>query len=162
MKIETRRLVIRSFSETDVEAFASIVSDPMVMRYIADGRTLTIEEAGVYIRSCLNSQEEFGYARYAVTRKETQELMGFCGYALINGEIDLGWRYATKWWNQGFGTEAASAVLDYGINMLKLPLIVGYAFTVNIASIRIMKKIDMNFDRYLTLFGKQAVRYITQ
>ena len=160
MLIETPRLVIRNFVETDITAFSSIVSDVAVMRYVRDGRILSFKEAGEYIRSCLTNQERFGYARYAVTLKDSYELIGFCGYSWIQKEIDFGWRYAVKWWNQGYGTEAAHAVLDYGKRVLKLPFIVSYSFTENIGSIRIMEKIAMDFDVYLTLYNRKAVRYV--
>ena len=160
MLLETDRLHIRPFIESDVGAFAPIVADPEVMRYVADGRTQSYEEAKEYVEGCMAKQVDLGYSRYAVVLKESMELIGFCGYIDFNGDLDFGWRLERRSWRNGYGTEAAEAVLRYGLEVLKFPLIVAVAYPANVASTRIMQKIGMDFDGYRSFNGKSVIRYV--
>ena len=56
--------------------------------------------------------------------KETNEFIGWCGLKQVDDEIDLGYRYIQKYWGNGHGSEAAQAVLNFGIQQ-QLPNIVG-------------------------------------
>ena len=160
MLLETDRLHIRPFIESDVGPYARIVADSEVMRYIADGRTHSYKEAKEYIEGCMVKQADLGYSRYAVVLKESMELMGFCGYAHFNGDLDFGWRLERRSWRKGYGTEAANEVLRYGLEVLNFPLIVAISYPANLASTRIMQKIGMDFDGYRSINGKSIIRYV--
>ena len=90
MLLETDRLHIRPFIESDVGEFALIVADPEVMRYIGDGRTYSYEEAKDFVSGDIAKQADLGYSRYAVVLKESEELIGLCGYAHFRGDLDFG------------------------------------------------------------------------
>ena len=56
-----------------------------------------------------------GFGRAAVTRKETHDPVGFAGlgsHPATPGEIEIGWRLASRWWGRGYATEAATAMRD--------------------------------------------------
>lgn len=158
MHLETDRLAIRPFRPDDLDAYSKIVADPDVMRLLT-GRPQTFDEARQYIDECIASEAENGFSRYAVLLKATNELIGFCGYRLIDDEIDFGWRYARRQWNMRYGTEAARAVMKYGLDVLRLPLLVAVALPENAASIRIMQKVGMERDGFGEWSGKKTVRY---
>ena len=160
MFLETDRLYIRPFAAPDIRAYARIVADPEVMRYIGDGRTHSCREARAYVEGCMAKQAELGFSRYAVALKDSGRLIGFCGYAHFNGDLDFGWRLERRSWRKGYGTEAASAVLRYGLEVLQFPLIVAICFPANFASVRVMQKIGMDFDGYRSLNGKSIIRYV--
>ena len=159
MFLETERLVIRPFRLADLDAYSRIVADPAVMRLLT-GKAQTRGEARLYIEECITSERDNGYSRYAVSLRDTDELIGFCGFRMIHDEIDFGWRYAKRHWNSGYGTEAARSVLKYGLEVLKLPLLVAVALPENTASIRIMQKLGMERDGFGEWEGKQTIRYI--
>ena len=159
MKLETERLLIRPFLSSDTDAYARVVADPEVMRYLG-GRAHCYEEAAQFVTGCVAMHEELGYSRYCVLLKDSQELIGFCGFDHFNGELDFGWRYARQHWGKGYGTEAAIAVLARGVEVLNFPLIVAIAYPENRGAIRIMQKIGMEFDGYGELDGKTVTRYV--
>ena len=161
MLLATDRVNIRPFQHSDLSDYSRIVADPDVMRYLT-GEPQSMEEARQYVEECIASEKERGYSRYAVLLKQSGELIGFCGYKLIDGEIDFGWRYAKAHWRKGYGTEAATAVLHYGLRTLRLPMLVTAAFPENIASIRIMQKIGMQQDGFGQWNGRKTVRYIVK
>ena len=63
-------------------------------------------------------------------------------------EIDLGYRLLPEFWGKGIATEASHAILTYGFDKLKLKRIIAIAMKENKASIRVMEKVGMQFDKY--------------
>jgi RimJ/RimL family protein N-acetyltransferase len=159
MEIETDRLTIRSFVESDIPEYAAIVADPAVTRFFGDGSPHTYEEATAYVERCIRSESETGIARYAVILRETGELIGFCGFKREHDHIDFGWRYARRAWGNGYATEAAAAVLDYGVNALKLSDIVARSAVENVGSVRVMEKIGMQFEAFGERGGRKFAFY---
>ncbi len=141
MKLHTTRLIIRSFNEEDIPDYAKIVADPEVARFLGDGSPHSLSQATEYIVDVINREQKNGISRYAVQTKEDSQLIGFCGYKEIDDYTDLGWRYAQRAWGKGYGTEAALAVLDYGINQLELTNILAKSYLENAASLRIIEKL---------------------
>ena len=160
MLLSTHRLLIRPFSTDDVTAFAEIVADPEVMRYIGDGSALSRVRAGDHVERSIQSQEKKGYSRYAVCLKESRRLIGTCGFMEFDGEIDFGWRYARRYWGMGYATEAARAVLAYARESLQIGQIVCVCFTDNVASLRVIQKLALPFDRHDTFLGRPGMRYV--
>ena len=159
MIIETNRLMIRSFQEPDIPEYAAVVADPKVTEFLGDGSPHSYEQAAAYVRDCMRSETKNGIARYAVILRETEELIGFCGFKKVDDYIDFGWRYARRAWGNGYATEAAAAVLDQGINTLKLSGIVAESAVENVGSVRVMEKIGMQFEAFGEVRGRKTVRY---
>ena len=75
-----------------------------------------------------------------------------CGLKYLDdvGEVDLGYRLFKEHWGRGLATEAARAVLAYGVNVLHLHRIIGIADIENKASIRVLEKIGFMFKKFTT------------
>jgi RimJ/RimL family protein N-acetyltransferase len=162
MLLETPRLLIRSFTEKDIAAYAEIVANSEVTRYLGDGTPHSFEEAERYISNTIERDRDSGVARYAVVRKQQRDLIGFCGYWQLEDYVDFGWRYAQSAWGQGYGTEAALAVLDYGVTALGLTNIAAGAFVANTGSLRIIEKLGFPRSVRDTILGKPVIRYYQQ
>lgn len=158
--IETSRLLIRPIRLDDLDKLAEIVADAKVMRYIGNGSPLDRDQTEAYIRKTMRSEEENGYSRYAVCLRDSEILIGVCGFMDFRGEVDFGWRYARAFWGKGFATEAARAVLDYGVRSIGLRRIVCQAYTENRASIRVIEKLGIPFDGPGLLNGRPTLRYV--
>ncbi len=159
MRLSTDRLIIRSFTRDDIRDYAAIVGDPRVTRYLSNSVPHTLEESSAYIEKILNDEKESGVVRYAVTLKESSELIGFCGFKQIGESVDFGWRYGFSHWGRGYGTEAAIAVLEYGIKVLKLTNIFSVAMAENIASVKIIQKLGYQEHELVDFEGKTIVKY---
>lgn len=159
MKIETDRLIIRSFEKSDLEDYAAIVSDPRVTRYLSSSDPHSFEEAADYITWVIEEEMRTGIVRYAVTLKESGELIGFCGFKQIGDSVDLGWRYGYAHWGNGYGSEAAKAVFDYGNKVLKLDSLFCVAMVENVASVKIIQKLGFKDHEYDEVRGKRTVKY---
>ena len=86
--IETERLLIRPFTLADVDAYAGIVADAEVMRYL--GGPLSADDAHAYVVDCIERQRSSGISRYAVCERSSSALIGFCGFkdlTDVHGEV---------------------------------------------------------------------------
>lgn len=150
--LETERLVLREFVLDDLPEFFRMVSDPDVTRYTGDGCKSLEEARQGMIDRPLRDYRVHGFGRWAVVFKPTGKVIGFAGlkYLEESKEVDLGYRFFKEYWGQGIATEAARVVLDYGVNVLKLPRIVAAADVENKASIHVIEKLGMKFKKITT------------
>jgi RimJ/RimL family protein N-acetyltransferase len=107
-----------------------------------------VEEAVRLLKAVIFPQYANRIGRWAVVLRGTGEFIGWCGlkyYADVN-EYDLGYRYFEEHWGRGYATEAARAVLRYGIEHLRGARIVGKAMAGNVGSRRVLEKIGLAFE----------------
>ncbi len=143
---ETERLILRSWKSKYLSLFADMNKDHRVMRYFP--ASLSEAETEAFYNRIQDEFNRKGWGLYAVVIKSTGEFIGYVGLHEIGFEadftpgIEIGWRLAADYHNQGYATEAAKSVLklaeESGIGCL-------YSFTakINISSERVMQKIGM-------------------
>ena len=157
---ETPRLILRYFTHDDLNKLAPILADPQVMYFSARG-VQTKEQTQKFINWMLYSYQEDGFGLYAVIHKEDQQLIGFCGllvwFLKQQREVEIGYRFATKYWGKGLGSEAAIAVRDYAWNTLNLNRLICIIQPENNRSIRVAEKMGMKYERN-TVFMDLDVR----
>ena len=145
--LETPRLLLREFRVEDAPYFFELNEDPKVVQYTGDLPFASLEEARRFLQG-YDQYEKYGYGRWPVLRKITVPTwIGWCGLKYIPelDETDIGFRFFRRYWGQGYATEAARACLDYGFRQLELQRIVGRAMKDNIASVRVLEKIGLEF-----------------
>lgn len=149
--LETDRLILRNWKDSDRDLFREINRDSKVMEFFAFRRSY--EEADAMMERIRNLITDTGFCFYAMELKETEEPMGFCGLSdamlpgiLPDGTIEIGWRLATRFWGNGYVTEAASALLDYGFRIKGLDEIVSFAVEANHRSTAVMQRLGMTRD----------------
>jgi ribosomal-protein-alanine N-acetyltransferase len=78
------------------------------------------------------------------------QFVGWAGLAYLPefDEIDLGYRFLLEYWGAGIATEASRAILTYGFDTLKLKKIIAIVMKEHKASIRVMEKVGMEFDKF--------------
>lgn len=144
--LETSRCYLRQLTIDDATHFYELNSNPEVIKYTGDNAFESIDAARQFLQN-YNPYQKYGYGRWAVIDKKTNEFLGWCGlkYSPELNETDLGFRFFKKYWNQGYATETAKACLEYGFNQLHLTKIVGRAMEANVASVKVLEKIGMTF-----------------
>lgn len=145
--IETSRLQLRLFEQSDVEQLYLLYSDPEVMRYMRGTRTR--DQAEEHIRDFARQYEKTGFTLWAVDQKTDGQLIGRVGLWLLDGteEVELGYLIAKSHWGRGLATEASVACLGFGFRQLALESIAAIAVPENGASLRVMKKLGFKFVR---------------
>ena len=159
--LETKRLYLREFLETDGFHFYHLNSDSEVVKYTGNKAFISLDEATKFIEN-YSDYKRNGYGRWAVCLKETNEFLGWCGlkFEEETKEIDLGYRFYKKHWNKGFATEAAKGCISYGFSVLKMKEIVGRVYLENPASIEVLKKCNFKLSKQFKYDNQPAVLYI--
>ena len=158
--IETERLYLKEFSLSDAESMYALNLDLEVLKYTGDEPFNSIEEARDFIEN-YKQYQLYGFGRWSVFIKERNEYIGWCGlkYTEDKNEYDIGFRFLKEHWNKGFATETAAACLNFGFENLQIDRIVGRAMSVNFASIKVLEKIGMQFNREFDFDGEPGVIY---
>ena len=159
--LETSRLLLRAFTPEDLDALHLMTRDPEVMRYIGDGNTLTRAETERNLSMIIRSFRRRGFGRWALVRKETGALAGYCGLGLGSEEVgvELAYLLAKSEWGQGLATEAGAATLRYGFEELRLGAIAGLTRPENARSRRVLERLGMKYVRDGSYHGYSCVCY---
>lgn len=95
-------------------------------------------------------EQREGFTFWVVERRRDNKFLGFAGLIRVEeddcpfaGEVEIGWRLRQSVWRQGYGYEAASAVLDYAFSELRLERVVSRTAKKNLASIGLMRKLGL-------------------
>ncbi len=157
--LTTPRAYLREFNIDDAEAMYRLNLDPEVIKYTGNSPFANVDEAREFLIN-YDHYKKYGYGRWAVINKESHEFLGWCGLK-FHEEIftDLGFRFFKKFWNKGYATETARASLEYGFNKLGLTEIIGRAVPQNVASIRVLEKLNMKFWKHDVCEGIENTVY---
>lgn len=161
--IETERLTIRPFLETDLEDLYNLLSNPEVMKYYPS--PLDKKGAKEWMERNWKRQKEFGHSLWAIIRKKDQVFVGQCGLVTqdVEGEdmVEIGYMIRNDLWRQGYATEAIDGVLSFASNELNLPEVIALIDPQNDPSMQvalraglIKKRAVRKWDKDLLLFSK--------
>lgn len=149
--IQTERLILRKFKETDVNDLFELDSDPEVHEYLGNNPVTSKDRCREIISDLLQQYEKYDIGRFAVELKETGEMVGWSGLKYettlekFGPYYDLGYRYKKKHWGKGIAKEAAIASLNFGFNDLNLEKICAGAHIDNAGSNYLLKKLGFKY-----------------
>jgi RimJ/RimL family protein N-acetyltransferase len=150
--VETGRLVLREFVESDVDLLAWLLGEPRVMRYIEDGKPVSRADVERVVLP-----KVLGGGWWAAHVKESGAFIGWFELSPVGGGVaELGYRLHPDFWGRGYATEGAAALVEHG-RAAGLTRIVGYAMTVNAGSRRVMEKVGL---KHVRTFHEQWPDYI--
>ena len=141
--METDRIVLRHWRESDAEALFKYASDPDVGPRAGWPPHKSVEESLEIIRTVFNND-----TNWAIELKRTGEVIGAIGYGpscdcklpARDGEPITGYWIAKPYWNQGICTEALATMLDHIRQTTEIPSLISGHFIDNPASGRVMEK----------------------
>jgi RimJ/RimL family protein N-acetyltransferase len=150
--LETDRLVLRRFTEADVDNLVELDGDPAVMRYLTGGRPTPRE---VIENEVLPRLMRDGSGRWAAVEKVTGEFLGWFALDTPDGgsgdEVELGYRLRASAWGKGYGTEGSRALVRKAFAELGARRVYARTMAVNVASRRVMEKAGLRYARTLHL-----------
>lgn len=157
MKIlETGRLVLRLIVAEDAPFILELLNDPSFLRFIGDRGVRTLDDARAYIEKGPSaSYARFGFGLWLAQLRNDGTPIGMCGLLKRDtlDDVDIGFAYLPAFRGQGYAHEAAAAVMVHGRLALGIPRIVAIVSPENVASIRLLEKIGLAFDRRIDLNG---------
>jgi RimJ/RimL family protein N-acetyltransferase len=154
MIVETPRLELRELILDDAEFILGLVNEPSFLANIGDKGVRTLDDAKQFILDGpWKRNQKPGYGQFMVELKPDVIPIGVCG--LLHREkldvTDVGCAFLPAYWRQGFAFESASAVMEYGRSTLGVDKIVGLTSKDNLASIRLLEKFGMTFERFVKM-----------
>ena len=147
--LETDRLILRKFTMDDVnDVFKNYGSDPNVTKYLSWKTHESIEDAKVSVEYFMSSYKDNGY-HWAVVLKDINEVIGDIKVHTIdkrNNICEIGYQYGSKFWGNGYATEALKIVIEFLFNECEFHLIEARHRSSNPASGKVMEKAGMTKD----------------
>jgi RimJ/RimL family protein N-acetyltransferase len=145
--IETERLLMRRWQDSDREPFAALNADPETMRYFPVPLDRTASDA--FVARIETRFDEQGYGLWALEISSTGEFIGYAGLNPMHpgvpgaGGMEIGWRLARHAWHCGYATEAARAALDVAFGGAGLAEVWSITAVLNEPSQAVMRRIGM-------------------
>lgn len=158
--LATERFYLREMTPADAEQAYLLNLDPDVIKYTGDAAFESIDEAKTFLENYTHYQK-YGFGRWAVIDKTNDEFLGWCGlkYSEDVDEFDIGFRFFKKHWNKGYASEAAKACLAFGFEKFEMQVIVGRVMKANKASIKVLEKIGLVYDKTFDFGEEEGLIY---
>jgi RimJ/RimL family protein N-acetyltransferase len=159
--LETERMVLRRFTEADVDHLVELDGDPGVMRYLTGQPTprevIERETLPGFLR--YDGERADRYGCWAAIERATGEFLGWFQLRPPQwpletdgaGEAELGYRLRTSAWGKGYGTEGSMALLAKAFTDPGVQRVVATTMAVNISSRRVMEKAGLSLVRVFQL-----------
>lgn len=147
IRIESKRLIIREFTQKDWVKIHEYASDSEVVKYETWGPNTELQTRE-FLESACKVRQDLPRKNFecAVTLKESGVLIGACGLRIkdsVNLSGDIGYTLRKDQWGKGLGTEVAQALIHFGFKQLKLHRIWATCHVNNRASARVLEKSGM-------------------
>jgi [ribosomal protein S5]-alanine N-acetyltransferase len=186
-RIESERLIFRRIEQTDFEFFARIHADPIVARYLGNGRARSMQETHELLETFYETYKSLELGPLAVLRKSDGVLIGRCGLSdmalevnTVSGKLprvryqrsqvpsdtnvifeqELGYTFDRNYWGQGYASEAAARVFEYACSTMPFRRIVSVIHPDNTPSIKIAKRCGERQENNVMQMGQEFFRFI--
>jgi RimJ/RimL family protein N-acetyltransferase len=160
--VETERLILRAWRESDVAPLAEIRADPEVGRWLGfPDPALSRESIGRWVEHW----SQHGFGLWAVEHKGSGRFIGRVGlmyhedWTASAHDAEIGWTLASDAWGRGYATEAARAVLDWARARGAPRRIISITRPDNVRSQRVMQKLALALIGETTWHGYDQVWY---
>jgi RimJ/RimL family protein N-acetyltransferase len=148
IEIETERLRLRQWMESDREPFSRLNADPRVMEFLPS--ILDKAASDAMVNRLQTKIADKGWGFWAVESKQDKQFIGFVGLEIPKADlpfspcVEIGWRLAFEHWGKGYATEAAQTALKVGFEQQELTEIVSFTALSNHRSSAVMERLGMN------------------
>ena len=141
-KIETKRLVLRKFKETDYQSmFDNWASDEEVAKNAGWPKHETSEDTKGLVKMWVDEYDQDNVFNWIIElEKEPIGSITVVRKDLNNHTCELGYNIGRKYWNNGYATEAIENVIKYLFDTKLFDTITAQCFEFNIPSIRVLEK----------------------
>jgi RimJ/RimL family protein N-acetyltransferase len=160
-QLTTDRLVLRGLTPDDFDAYAAMMTNPDVTRFLGDGRPLTRPEAWRQMAMFAGHWVLRGFGLWAVEERATGRFIGRIGCLEPEGypTFEIAYTLAPEAWGRGYAREGAGAALRYAREVLGRKAIASIIRPANVASIRVAQSLGAEAAETIEFFGAPAALY---
>ncbi len=159
--LHSPRLRLTALTEQHFEAYAAMLEDPQSTRFIGDGQALDRVNAWRSMAMLLGHWVLRGYGMWALERLDNGAFVGRAGLLKPEGwpDVELGWMIAPEARNQGYASEAATAVLNFAWQTLELNRVVSLIRPEDAASEHLARRLHGEQVNTIDLCGRRVRVY---
>lgn len=158
--LETDRLILRAWQESDIEPYIEMCADEDVMRHLS-GKPMTRQEAWRHAAYIIGHWQLRGFGHWAIEHKESGKFVGRAGF--FNPEdwpgFEIGWAIHPNFWRQGFAEESARRALAYAFEDMGREEVISVINPGNTASIGLAEKLGERYLRDDEVYGQPVSIY---
>ena len=148
--ILTPRLILREYTESDFDGVHAYAADPETVKFMTWGPN-NPQQTREFIQLAISQASMTPRINYhfVIALRNSQQIIGGCGIHLRQPQhrgAEIGYCFHKAFWGQGYGTEAAGALIQFGFESLKLHRIAAFCDVLNIGSARVMQKNHMRHE----------------
>jgi len=147
MELRTERLILREFAPEDWRTLYAYQNDPRFLEFY-EWEHRTEHDAKGFVQMLIDWQNESPRTKFqfAIVLPETKRLIGNVGIRkrdVKTYQADMGYEMDPREWGNGYATEGAAAILNFGFEQLQLHRIWAQVIADNLNSVRVLEKIGM-------------------
>ena len=153
--IDTNRLILRKFTDSDLDAYYQIMKEKSVCQWLGKGGQRTKEHVLKTIEYYKKHWIQYGIGNFAVYLKDKNELIGHCGFNYIDelGGFELLYALSEDHWYKGYASEASIACLEWLEKQGSLSKVYALSYPDNHRSIHVIEKLNFIYIGNKHLFG---------
>ncbi|MDR7224149.1 GNAT family N-acetyltransferase [Aminobacter aminovorans] len=162
MVLETPRLLLRTWRDTDLDDLVWLHSQVQASRYLSiTGQPWTREEAAGRMKGWAEEYRLYGVSKFKLQRRDDERFVGRAGFSMFaaTGQFELGYAIVPEFWGQGYATEIAGALANFFFDRKIRDHFIAFAHVDNTASLNVLEKIGMRFQHTGPMNGLQAHVY---
>ena len=142
--LRTERLVLRPVTADDHAAVLAHWTQPDVRRFLFDGAALSAAEVAETIEESMSDFAARGFGVWLIELGSAAGLIGTAGLRPLGSSgLEIFYSLAPGAWGHGYATEAARAVVEYGLGPLGLPEVLAEVDEGNAASVAVVRRLGM-------------------
>jgi ribosomal-protein-alanine N-acetyltransferase len=153
-ELETPRLSLRRLEPDDAEFLVGLLNQPSFLANIGDRGVRNADDARRYLREGpMAMYGRFGFGLWLLSRRDDGAPIGMCGLLKRDTlpDVDVGYALLPQFWGQGYALEAVQATLRHAASKFGLKRVIGVVSEGNAASIRVLEKAGMRFERMVSM-----------
>ena len=150
-KIETERLILRRYKESDIDAVYEIITDKRLSKYIKYPN-LTKDEELECIRKWISEVDDSIYEKWVIEERTSGDVVGNISVNTISQKhnyCNVGYAIRYNYWGNGYATEALKAVTNHLLNNRGYYLVECSCNELNLQSVRVVEKVGFKKDGYI-------------
>src|SRR5215471_9694560 len=159
--LETARLRLRRFRHEDADAVFAIIGDNVAMQYYP--KIFHRRDAAEWVARNIRRYEDYGHGLFAVTLKESDDVIGDCGVIRkmigCDPQLEVGYHFRRDQWGHGYATEAARACMAWAFRTLGPEKVISLIRPENTPSRRVAERNGMKMERRVIHHGLEHVVY---
>jgi len=145
----------------DLDSYHHIMKQKEVYQWLGKAEEKNKDQVKKIIEYDLNHWKEHNLGTFAIILNDNNKLIGHCGINYVKDieEFELLYALDQRYWGKGYATEACKAVIEWVKQNKKLNQLVALAYQNNERSIHVIKKLNFNYIKPITLFGADLYLY---